>query len=211
MKYRFFSLCLLFSLASNAFAENKNASKLAYSGFSGGMMLHTGFVQSRDFAFYNSNGTVRETAKLQGAPFGIGGAIRLHFGEHLRVGSEGYVSTLTYGKNHSYSSVGWGGLLADCAWHINSWTPFVGGTIGGGSVKNLTLLEPTPDDFKLENNSTSYRKYTFMALTPFVGVEYAMTEKVHLVLKVDYLLNLTNWQDDFATGPRVYFGFMFCH
>ena len=77
MKYRFFSLCLLFSLASNAFAENKNASKLAYSGFSGGMMLHTGFVQSRDFAFYNSNGTVRETAKLQGAPFGIGGAIRL--------------------------------------------------------------------------------------------------------------------------------------
>ena len=74
-----------------------------------------------------------------------------------------------------------------------------------------TLLEPTPDDFKLENNSTSYRKYTFMALTPFVGVEYAMTEKVHLVLKIDYLLNLTNWQDDFATGPRVYFGFMFCH
>jgi len=195
----------------NMFAEENASSKMGYSGFSGGMMLHTGYVQSRELTFYNSNGNVREVTQLSGAPFGIGGAVRLHFGEHLRIGSEGYVSTLTYGENKSYSSVGWGGLLVDCAWHLNSWTPFAGGTVGGGSVKNLTLLEPTPDDFVLENTSTSYRKYGFMALSPFVGVEYAMTEKMHLVIKIDYLLNLTNWQDDFTTGPRIYFGFMFCH
>jgi len=203
--------CVLFVLATTVFAEENTSSKMAYSGFSGGMMLHTGYVQSREFAFYNTDGTVRETTQLNGAPFGIGGAIRLHFGEHLRVGSEGYVSTLTYGENKSYSSVGWGGLLVDCAWHFNSWTPFIGGTVGGGGVKNLTLLEPTPDDFVLENTSTSYRRYAFMAFSPFAGVEYAMTEKIHLVIKVDYLLNLTNWQDDFTTGPRMYFGFMFCH
>ena len=81
MKYRFFSLCLLFSLVSNAFAENKNASKLAYSGFSGGMMLHTGFVQSGEVTILNSDGTIREITQLQGAPFGLGGAIRFHFGE----------------------------------------------------------------------------------------------------------------------------------
>lgn len=204
-------ICIFLVLTINLYGEEKAPSKMAYSGFSGGMMVHTGYVQSKPFTLNNNDGTARESMQLKGAPIGLGGAIRVHFGQHLRVGSEGYTSTLNYGQNKSYVSVGWGGLLIDCAWYLKSWTPFIGGTIGGGGVKHLTLLEPTADDFVLENNSTSYRTYGFMALTPFVGVEYAMTQKVHLVLKVDYLLNLTNWQDDFTTGPRLYVGFMFCH
>lgn len=210
-KHTLSCISILLILTTHLFAEEKTPSKMAYSGFSGGMMLHTGYVQSREFTLNNPDGTTRETMQLKGAPFGLGGALRVHFGQHLRVGTEGYVSTLMYGKNKSYTSVGWGGLLVDCAWNLKSWTPFIGGTIGGGSVKNLTLLEPTAGDFTLENNSASYRKYGFMALSPFVGVEYAMTQKVHLILKLDYLLNLTNWQDDFTTGPRFYVGFMFCH
>ena len=49
-----------------------------------------------------------------------------------------------------------------------------------------------------------------MAVAPFVGYEWAMTQKIHLVLKLDYLLNVTNPQPDFITGPRLYIGFMFC-
>ena len=43
---------------------------------------------------------------------GIGGVIRLHFGENFRVGSEGYVSTLTQLDNGSYLKYGWGGTVA---------------------------------------------------------------------------------------------------
>ena len=185
--------------------------KMAFSGCSGGMMLHTGYVQSRDITFYNTDGSVHETLQMKGAPFGIGGAIRAHFGKHLRVGSEGYVSTLVYGKYKSYSSIGWGGLLMDCVWSLKRWTPFIGGTIGGGSVKNVTLLDETPQDFVIEQQSTSYRKYAFMALNPFVGVEYALTAKIHFVFKMDYLLNLTDWQDDYVNGVRFFVGVMFCH
>ena len=43
----------------------------------------------------------------------IGGVIRLHLGDHFRIGSEGYVSTLSQRGNGSYLKYGWGGLLAD--------------------------------------------------------------------------------------------------
>lgn len=44
-------------------------------------------------------------------PFGIGGVIRVHLGDHWRVGSEGYVSTIKQANNGSYVKYGWGGLL----------------------------------------------------------------------------------------------------
>ena len=55
------------------------------------------------------------------------------------------------------------------------------------------------------------RKYAFFAVAPFAGAEYALTDKVNLVAKIDWLLNVTNPQDDFTTGPRLYIGFMFGH
>ena len=57
----------------------------------------------------------------------------------------------------------------------------------------------------------SYRKYGFAALAPFAGVEIPFGGKVNVVVKLDYLLNLSNPQDDFVTGPRLYLGFMFGH
>ena len=36
--------------------------------------------------------------QAKGMPMGIGGVIRLHLGEHFRIGSEGYVSTLSQHK-----------------------------------------------------------------------------------------------------------------
>ena len=50
-----------------------------------------------------------------------------------------------------------------------------------------------------------------MAVAPFAGVEVAVNRKVNVVFKADWLLNVTNPEDDFVSGPRIYVGFMFGH
>lgn len=197
--------CLLSGSLSRAYA----GTRMAYRGFTGGMMVHTGFVWSNDITVSSLTGQT-STVPVCGAPFGIGGAIKFMFGRHLRIGAEGYVSTLTYGEYSSHAKTGWGGVLADCAWTLGKFRVFAGGTVGGGSQTNINILSPVKDDYVAEEN-ISYRKYGFMALDPFAGVEYALTEKVNMVLKLDWLVNVSNPQDDFVTGPRLYIGFMFGH
>ena len=59
--------------------------KKAIKGFSGGMMVHTGYQWGGDNPYgYNP----------QGMTFGIGGVARLHLTDHFRTGFEGYFSTL---------------------------------------------------------------------------------------------------------------------
>jgi len=184
---------------------------MAFAGYGGGMMLHTGFVQSRTFSMYSPNGGLWQQMRLKGVPFGIGGAIRVRFGQHLRVGGEGYVTTLRQHKTKSYNTIGWGGILADCCWIKDKWTFFVGGTFGGGSVKDLILKEIPDLNYVFEDGGASYREYGFLAATPFLGFEYAILERIHLIVKADYLLNISNPQADFTTGPRLYVGLTFCH
>jgi hypothetical protein len=201
-KTLFYFCCVLFCLQTKAQdADNK---KTYFQGYSGGMMLHTGYI-SGGMVSVNS----QEKTKLQGMPFGIGGLLRFHFGNYFRVGGEGYNSTLHYGKNKNYTALSWGGLLLDCQWKINKFTLFGGGTIGGGSVKNITIL----NDFSthsIEKNAI-YRKYTIMIADPFIGMEYAIAQKIHLITKVDCIFNITNRQPDFVIGPRFYAGIVFFH
>ena len=77
-------------------------------------------------------------------------------------------------------------------------------------VRNLTLTAAQQNDMVLEEG-VSYRTYSFMAVAPFVGVEFEMTRRMRLVLKADCLLDVSNPQPDFPIGPRIYFGFVFCH
>lgn len=184
---------------------------LAYNGFIGGMMIHSGYVWSKNASFVLPGGQGGQTVKAEGVPAGIGGAIKLMFGKHLRVGGEGYVSTLTYGKYRSHASTGFGGLLAECAWTLGKWKVFAGGLAGGGSVRNITLLSDAGTDFVIEDRTVSYRKYGFLAVAPYAGVEYAVNRKISIVVKVDYIVNVSNPQDDFITGPRLFLGFMFGH
>lgn len=181
---------------------------LKYRGFSGGMMLHSGYLNSGNFDLQTSSGSILSTNKAQGMPFGMGGAARLHFGNHLRVGGEGYVSNLRYGVQGTTLSIGWGGILVDCVWDLGKLWPFVGATVGGGAVEHIILQEEPTNDFIVESNAT-YREYTFMAVSPMIGVEYALNEKIHLTLKMDYMINVSNLQIDFPTGPRFFLGFMF--
>ena len=190
--------CCIFANAQ----EKKEKGKMAYSGFSGGMLLHLGYVQSKNFTF--SNG---QTMQLKGLVFGLGGQARVHFGKYFRIGGEGYFSEHKY-KNGSYARIGWGGVLADCAFQIGKFAPFVGGTFGGGSQQNLTNFSEPKNDYILDE--TSYRKYGFMCVVPFVGVEYGLSKRIHLVFKADYMFNVSNRQADFITGPRFYLGFTFC-
>lgn len=186
-------------------------SPLAFSGYSGGMMVHSGYVSSSPVTFNRVDGSPAATMKVSGMPLGIGGALKIHFGRHLRVGTEGYSSNLKYGRNGSYSHTGWGGILVDGVYPVGKWFPFAGITVGGGGVKNVTVLEKTTGDFILDEGTTSFRKYAFMAIAPFIGTEYALTPRIHLVLKADWLIDATSRQSDFTAGPRLYIGFMFCH
>lgn len=206
--------CMAAANASGASPEDRDAGGAAgggmrYRGFVGGMMVHSGFVGSDDLTVSSIHGQSR-TVEVGGAPFGVGGAIKFMFGRHLRVGTEGYVSTLRYGEYSSHARTGWGGLLADCAWTAGRCRLFIGGTVGGGSQTSTTILSPVRDDYVAEE-FISYRKYGFMALAPFAGVEIALTDKVNIVAKIDYLLNLSGRRTDFVTGPRLYLGFMFGH
>ena len=64
---------------TSGISETKATMK--YRGFSGGMMLHTGYVQSRAATAIISHGA-SHGIRPDGAPFGIGGAIKFLFGKH---------------------------------------------------------------------------------------------------------------------------------
>lgn len=177
---------------------------LSYRGFSGGMMLHAGYADCGNISI----GGVSQA--MRGLPTGIGGALKVRFGDHLRVGTEGYVSSLSYGDYGSSLSIGWGGLLVDWTWQMGRFAPYVGATIGGGSVENLTLTCEPEVDMLPEPNS-SYRNYGVCVVVPFVGVEYGLTERMSLTLKADYMLSLGSREVDFPSGVRCYVGFMFNH
>lgn len=186
--------CLLFTLAATA-QENK-----LIRGFDGGMMLHTGFLKGTlDPIGYDA----------KGAPMGIGGAIRLHLGEHFRVGGEGYISTLNQRSNGSYLKYGWGGLLADVYTVLGRLQPYAGLTVGGGAMTTLLMMENPASDWA-PIDGTRYHKQGFMAIDPFIGCDFIVSGPMHLTLKLDYLCAISK-STLLPHGPRVYIGFLFYH
>lgn len=187
-------LCLL--LAVTAVAQEKKL----LCGFDGGMMVHTGFLAGNlDAIGYQA----------KGAPTGIGGVIRLHLGEHFRIGTEGYVSTLSQRSNGSYLKYGWGGLLADFYTVLGRFQPYAGLTLGGGAMTTLLMFEE-PVSAWAPIDGTRYHKQGFLAIDPFVGCDFIVAGPMHLTLKVDYLCALSP-SELLPHGPRVYIGFLFYH
>lgn len=171
-----------------------------FQGFDGGMMVHTGYLHG---------GVPGLEYDAEGMPAGIGGVIRLHLGDHLRVGSEGYVSTLKQNHNGSYIKYGWGGILADACFQVGSLMPYAGLTIGGGSVSYLLMLgEQVPVGQPIENSY--HHSVPFLAIDPFIGCDYIVSDAFHLTLKADWL-QCVNQGNDIPTGPRLYLGFIFYH
>lgn len=176
----------------------------AIKGFSGGMMIHSGYLTGCDNPFgYN----------MQGATFGIGGVARLHLTDHFRTGFEGYVSTLGLKQDiakGSHNKIFWTGLLTDWYWQMGKYYPYAGVTVGGGMETTYLMFEGSSNDWKVEDIAV-FRKSGFVAVDPFIGCDIALSEAVRLTFKMDWLLAIRKDELNRPYGPRLYVGFIFAH
>ena len=198
-------ITIMIVLAATAFTVSaENPDKKGIKGFSGGMMVHSGYLSGCDNP-YNYNAS--------GATFGIGGVAKLHLADHFRAGFEGYFSNMGLKKDikdGSFNKVFWTGILADFYWKKGKFIPYVGATLGGGMETAFYIFEGDKHDW-LPEASAVYNKKPFFAVDPFVGVEYAVGEALHLTLKADWLLAINKDGLNRPMGPRIYFGFIFAH
>ena len=198
-------------------AEESNPDKSSvYQGFSGGMMLHTGYLFGVDkTAPVDAKG---RSYSPQGAPIGVGGALRVHLWKLLRVGFEGSVSTLHWGlsdqRHHlqpgSYTRIGCGGVNADACWRKDKVWPYIGAAIGGGTMRSLFIIDGNQQDWTPEKE-TYFHKQSFFYVTPYVGCDYCMTQKIHLTFRMDWMLAVHQQTLIQPSGLRLYFGIMFTH
>ena len=173
-------------------------------GFSGGMMVHSGYQFGGDSPYNLS---------ISSPTFGIGGCAKLHMTNHFRAGFEGYFSTAPIRKeleSGSHNKLFWTGVLADWFWNFGKFTPYVGATVGGGMETAFYMFEGDKHDWLPEGMSVLH-KQPFFAIDPYIGVEYAVGEALRLTLKADWLLAINSNGLNQPTGPRIYFGFIFAH
>ena len=192
---------VLVFITLNAFSQNEEK---FFNGYDGGMMLHAGYVSQNikpvDF-------------KAEGVTKGIGGAIRFHFGKHYRIGTEGYVSTLSLKKNlaeGSYIKTFWAGLINDFYWQFGKFMPYVGLTVGGGTLTDCFVFEGNNHDWNPEPD-VIVNKNAFVAIDPYIGCDYSLTDALHLTFKIDYLNGFNKRELYLPTGPRFYIGAIFFH
>lgn len=166
--------------------------------FDGGMMMHAGYV----------DGTIAAlNYRAEGATFGMGGVLRIHLDTHLRIGGEGYVSTLRQ-MGHGYVRTSWGGAMTDVYWQLGRWMPYAGLCFGGGKTSTLLVFDGIDNDWCAEPNTVLHNE-SFLFLNPYIGVEYALTDAIHLTVRADRLMPMAGV---FAPiGIRCYVGFVFTH
>lgn len=165
--------------------------------FRGGMFLHTGLVKNQ-LDFPSVNGVVT----------GIGGKITFRIGEHLRAGTEGYVSSYGYGENEGQYKLGWGGLLAEYQFFNKKFTPVIGATFGGGKIHDLYMLNGSYTDNSPDE--AIYKVHSSFVITPHFSVEYSISDHINLVGKVDHVLYPgAAYPSYIAKGVRLYFGVLF--
>jgi len=209
-------ILLFFLLGMPALLWADMDSTKIFQGCSGGMLLHTGYL------FGQNQNAPRDAEGVlcspQGAMFGIGGAVRVHLMNHLRIGGEGFVSTMPSTttdcrqrlQSGSYIRTGWGGVLADAYWRCEKIWPYIGCTLGGGAMRSLYILEGNENDWEEEDRAL-FHKESFFFLDPYVGLDWCMKEKVHMTFRFDWLVALHHSALVQPTGPRISVGFMFCH
>lgn len=227
---RFGYFLVLILLAASAVAENVTApllsdsdgpiyaeqddsketgTKAIYNGFSGGMMLHVGYQAGRGAGFPEMGSNPAEETYLRSITYGIGGAARIQLIDHIHVGSEGYVSTMPLKSQGDDSNIrtGWGGVLCDYYFTLGRTQLIAGGSIGGGAQRNLHVFKEKETDI----SSATFAKKSFFVFDPYLAAEYALTTRIHLIFKLDYLIAIHQRSFLSPSGPRLYVGFMFGH
>jgi hypothetical protein len=202
MKFHILFITIFFTLSGVArisAQENK-----VIKGFSGGMMVHSGYQYGGDNPF---------GLDISTPTFGIGGCAKLNFTDHFRAGFEGYFSTAPIkngAESGSHNKLFWTGILADWFWQHGKVTPYIGTTLGGGMETSFFMFSGDKHDWKPEG-MTVLHKQPFFAIDPYVGVEYAVGKALRLTLKADWMLAINSDGLNKPMGPRVYFGFIFAH
>ena len=186
-----------------------------FQGYSGGMMVHAGYLFGKNPSAVLPTG---EDVSPQGVTNGIGGSLRVNLWKYLRVGCEGFVSTMRSNftdmdgvlQSGSYVQSGWGGVIADACWRMEKVWPYVGASVGGGSMRTLSVVEGSEADW-IPEDVAMLTKQSFGYVDPYVGVDWCMTQRVHLTVRLDWMLAISHGQLLKPTGPRLFIGFMFCH
>ena len=194
------SIILLVLSVTNVLAGEKKVIK----GFSGGMMIHTGYQFGGDNPY---------SLNISSPTFGIGGCAKLHLTKHFRTGFEGYFSTAPISKgvqSGSHNKLFWTGVLADWYWQKDKLIPYIGATIGGGMETSFYMFEGDKRNWGIPQESVLH-KQPFFAIDPYVGIEYAVGKALRLTLKADWLLAINSDGLNMPMGPRIYFGFIFAH
>ena len=218
MRYRL--LYILLFCASIAWANNDTTTittnkPRVFQGCSGGMMVHAGYLFGQPTEALLPSG---QSISPQGLTYGLGGSMRVNLWKHLRVGCEGFSSNLKteasdqhkFLQKGSYIRTGWGGIIADACWRMERVWPFIGGSVGGGAMRTLSIVEGSQDDWQAEGIAILH-KQGFGYINPYIGMDYCITKRIHATFRIDWMLAFANEQLVFPTGPRLYVGIMFCH
>ena len=171
---RFILIIVSGLLSFCAIAQEKKFIK----GFSGGMMVHSGYL---------SGGDNPHNYYPKGATFGIGGVARLHLTDHFRTGFEGYFSNMGLKKGlvkGSHNKLFWTGVLADWYWNAGRFYPYVGASVGGGMETAYYMFEGDSHDWLPETDAV-FNKQPFFAVDPFVGCDIALGEALRITVKAD--------------------------
>ena len=206
-------IVILFVFSCSAVA--KNDSVAVFQGCSGGMMLHAGYLFGQNASAVLPSG---DSMSPEGLTYGLGGSMRVNLLKYLRIGCEGFSSTMksaVTNKNEllqsgSYIRTGWGGLIADAGWRGEKVWPYIGASVGGGAMRSLYIVDGDESDWQPEVQSV-FHKQSFGYVNPYVGMDYCLTRRIHATFRVDWMLAFAKQQLILPTGPRLYIGIMFCH
>ncbi len=219
-------LTILLCFAAMAWASNDStalqpAKQRVFQGCSGGMMGHVGYLFGLPVGATLPTG---ENISPQGMTYGLGGSMRVNLMKHLRIGCEGFSSTVKSGvtdqrdflQKGSYIRTGWGGFIADACWRLEKVWPYIGGSVGGGAMRTLSVVEGSQDDWTPEGLAILH-KQGFGYVNPYVGMDYCITKRIHATFRLDWMLAFAKQNGAqqpslvLPTGPRLYIGIMFCH
>jgi len=177
-----------------------------YKGYSGGMFIHSGYVQSGIFTVFDLQGNEIEK-QIKGVAFGLGGKMSIYLNRYFRVGGEGYFTTCNYGTYKNSCRIGWGGVTFDLLYPIKKWAPFIGVTLGGGNAIHLIYIETQQNNQKAA--PIVHFTKPFYIINPAVGVEFFTSSRISLLFKMDYMLNIYKMHPSYPQGVRFYLGVHF--
>ena len=202
-----------------------------FTGFSGGMMLHAGYLFSDSPEKIFSNTGLGSKDYVKGLPsdgfcYGLGGTLRTHLVNHVHLGAEGFVSTMPIMRTGSNIRTGWGGVSCDGYITVDRVRPFLGFTIGGGTMKRLFVPDQDKNVYYTTSSDSthynaSFTKTPFFCVDPYIGFEVDLNSHMALIIRIDYMLSfgttnsrltndVGNWSNFMTpSGPRLYVGIMF--